>query len=259
MNQNDNMRQNDSNDLNDRNNCENQTIADTLMSKTEESEVKSVEIDDKIYTLRKEINVLQKQLEEKKKMLFLEKILLLVDMKDDELDRSNISNIHIKFDKNNWNIKYDCLCKRYDQDNYNMPNTYDTLMGKVIEIDNETISNEEVNQSETDKGRIMNFSVSFGFKKKYYLVCSNKRDSENVDETVINTNKIFKIYRNSEDKLRIINKNYMAELDFSEQSYLINRYANNDQIPEWFAIRVIQFLQKHKWNDEDLAKYLSKI
>lgn len=189
-------------------------------------------------SLRDEIIALQKQIDEKTRILFLERILKLVSMTDKEFNDSNVKNINIMIDKNTIEITYLCECKNYKTSGYMMPKYFETVNSVIDESSSEE-DDEETERTENDKNdddeneendkdknnsddkplkqkeitTNLKFKINFGFKKKYYIRGNDP--------------KRFKIYYNSENQLRIINSYYSSELDFKEQSYLIDKYTNN--------------------------------
>jgi hypothetical protein len=131
---------------------------------------------------------------------------------------ANVKNVSFTSINNEWTIKYTCLVT-YDENNYN---------------------NDEDSEIETELQQI-SFDMSFGKNKKYFILGNKQR---------------FKIYRNSNNVLRILNSDYTADLDIEEQESLIASYSYNCNIPEWFAIRVLTFMEKNEWSDENLITYL---
>lgn len=131
---------------------------------------------------------------------------------------STVKNVTFSSNGANWTITYSCIVT-YDENNYN-----------------------HNDDSEADTmPSIKTFELSFGKGKKYFINGNQQR---------------FKIYRNSTNKLRILNADYTADLDIDEQEILIDSYSFNYNIPEWFAIRILLFMEKNEWSDENLITYL---
>jgi hypothetical protein len=133
-------------------------------------------------------------------------------------DVANVENITFTSNNLNWTITYKCLVT-YDENNYN--------------------HNEE---SETETQPINKwFDISFGKNKKYFINGNQNR---------------FKVYRNSQNTLRILNADYTADLDIEEQETLVKEYSLNTNIPEWFAIKIFLFMIENEWSDENIIAYL---
>lgn len=69
----------------------------------------------------------------------------------------------------------------------------------------------------------------------------------------------FNIYYNSEDKIRIINKDYCEGMSLEDYDILASYYANTSCIPESFALAILLYLNKHRWDDGALATYLTVV
>lgn len=131
---------------------------------------------------------------------------------------STVSTVTFSSNGTNWTIAYKCTVT-YDENNYN---------------------HNDDSEADTEP-YIKTFEISFGKGKRYFINGNQLR---------------FKIYRNSTNKLRILNADYTADLDIDEQEILINSYSYNYNIPEWFAIRILLFMEKNEWSDENLITYL---
>jgi hypothetical protein len=133
----------------------------------------------------------------------------------------NISGITIEVDPANvsWNIKYTHETNNYNHNYYNV--------GDNLEMDSYK----------------KHTKISIGKNKKYFIKGGIS----------------YNIYRNSNNELRIINKEYDLELDMSEQRNLIIRYSRNHDIPEYMALSILLYISDNKWDDESIIHYLSII
>ena len=204
----------------------------------------------RIYILK-----LEKKLKDSKEKLFLNRLSKLYNKNL----QSAISEIKIDVDQknNDWIITYKHNTKNYSLDNY----LYETddiddisssrknnLSDIVEETSDETVEEtsdetvEETSDETSDKIEKETY-VSFGKNKKYFIKGCIK----------------YNIYKNSTGELRIINSEYDLELDMEEQYLLINKYANNVNIPESLALSVFLYLSDNKWDDLNIITYLSVV
>jgi len=186
----------------------------------------------RIYILK-----LEKELKDSKEKLFLNRLSKLYD----KSLQNCISEIKIDIDQknNDWNICYKHNTKNYSLDNYlydldTTNNASSDIKNHLYEINKETVEKETVEKETV---------VIFGKNKKYFIKGGIK----------------YNIYKNSTSELRIINSEYDLELDMEEQYSLINRYANNVNIPECLALSVFLYLSDNKWDDLNIITYLSVI
>lgn len=184
--------------------------------------------------LRNEIIKLEKELHIKKNKLFL---LRLEKIAGISLENTGISDIKIVLDENEntWNISYNHFTNAYSIDNYRCDNFDSDLEDDSDDNNLEDYSNIENNTVEKKS------KISFGKLNKYF----------------INGNIKLLVYRNSTGELRIINQEYEFDLDLDQQRKLMEKYSENTNIPEWFAIKVLLFFSHNKWDDKDIITHLS--
>jgi hypothetical protein len=206
----------------------------------------------RIYILK-----LEKELKDSKEKLFLNRLSKLYD----KSLQNCISEIKIDIDQknNDWNICYKHNTKNYSLDNYlydldTTNNASSDIKNHLYEINKETVEKETVEKETVEKETVEKETVEketveketvviFGKNKKYFIKGGIK----------------YNIYKNSTSELRIINSEYDLELDMEEQYSLINRYANNVNIPECLALSVFLYLSDNKWDDLNIITYLSVI
>lgn len=178
--------------------------------------------------LRKEIKQLSLQiteletvLEDKQQQLLIMGFSRLLNV-DIATITKYIDNLCVSIDENEvWEISYRHKTDTYSSNNY-------------------ALSDEELDEVEDTFNEI---DIKFGRDKKYYIKGGPVK---------------FQIYKNSNGVLRIINQDYEMDLDVKEQEHLIDKYCNNFDIVEWFALRVMNYMSKNNWNDNDLTKYICK-
>jgi len=175
--------------------------------------------------LKNRILVLEKELNALRQQLFLGRLYNIIGMFEKTVMDWGVSNINIVVNNLDleWRIKYDHHTDKYNVNDYN--NSADS--------DEET----EIKEKKT--------TVSFGVSNKYYIKTSSTQYIR------------FKIYMNSKKELRIINEYYDIELDLEEQEVLLERYANNKNIPEWLAIRFFRFMSENEWYNEEIIHHFS--
>lgn len=210
-------------------------------------------------SLKQEIYSLERELANKKEKLFKTRLFRIIGKNENEISKSGISNIKldITLSKNTpqeWSISYTHTTNdfneiKYDIDYENLENSKnDESLDNLENIYTENAEkNCNFNIGVNTENKQKTTSVVFGKNKKYFIRISD----ENVSR--------FKIYKNSMNKLRIINTDYDIELDLSEQDELMNRYSSNIDIPEWFAIKVFMFMKENEWDDENIVIHLSKV
>lgn len=135
----------------------------------------------------------------------------------------NISNIEIHVDPEDdtWLISYTHQTDKYD------PSAY--------AYNDDSAGDDEYNVHES--------RISFGKSKRYFIKGGIK----------------LNVYRNSAGELRIINPDYEFDLDLDEQRSLIDKYAQNKDIPEWMAIKVMLYISDNKWDDQSIINHFSVI
>ncbi len=176
--------------------------------------------------LRDEILILEKELTEKKKQLFLKRLETIAGCSFAE---SCILNLNISTDqrKGTWQISYVHYTKAYNINEY-MYNTTDS--------ETEVAETEPDNYQQHKKTKIV-----FGKMAKYYIKGGIP----------------LNVYRNTTGEIRISNPDYEFDLDLDEQRNLVRNYADNYNLPEWFAIAVLLFMSDNKWDDDAIINHLS--
>lgn len=136
-------------------------------------------------------------------------------------DISAIEDLEFIQDGQTWELSYVHRTSSYNKDAYN------------YNADSESESDD------APKSRVTN--VAFGYNDRYYLRGTAKNR--------------FNIYRNnSKNILRIINRDYQKEFDLDTHLEKIRNYADNPDIPEWVALRVVIFMIDHDWTDDDIIE-----
>jgi hypothetical protein len=59
--------------------------------------------------------------------------------------------------------------------------------------------------------------------------------------------------------LRIVNQEYDAELDISEQEQLVNKYAENNNLPEIGALKVFIFMKYNDVSNKEFIRYMTSM
>lgn len=136
--------------------------------------------------------------------------------------------IYMQNDKSDqkWYISY-----LHHTDNYNVN---DYILHEDSEVENE------------DKAKDTN--ITFGYetqngKPKYYI----KGNSQTR----------FKVYRTNKKSLSIVNTDYDVDLDIDEQTELIEKYSNNNNIPEWLALKILLYFRENEWENSNIVAYFS--
>lgn len=183
---------------------------------------------------RQELLDLIAVVEKKKYELFLGRFCKMIDIKPEDLNKHNISNVLFDFPSdltsNKWQISYD-ITLIYSNDNYK-----DTSIEHNGSTDASVIPHANTKE--------IKFTISFGISDKYFI-------NGNTD--------VFKIYRNSKNKLHTINENYRNDLNIDEQLELINAYIERKNIPEYIALKFFMFIKDNEWDDKGIQIYFSKI
>lgn len=175
--------------------------------------------------LRSEILELEKSLDSKKKKLFNMRLAKIYGKTNEEtIDISNI-NIVVDPSDNTWQISYLHHTDTYDPSAY----AYDES------------ADDSNNEDPTIAAR--NTSIVFGKAKKYFIKGGIK----------------LNVYRNSTGELRIINPDYEFDLDLEEQKKLMLHYSENNNLPEWLAIKVLLYISDNKWDDQSIINHFSVI
>lgn len=146
-----------------------------------------------------------------------------LDITDNQLKNMNITDIKISsVEQNTWEIQYLHETKYYTENNY------------IYNTDSETEETPYVKKTK----------ITFGKTDRYYLKGTKCK---------------FRIYRNSQNKLRVINADYDLELDMEEQEELLKKYMENIHIPESTALLFFNAIAEHEWSDLDIVCYFSKL
>ena len=132
---------------------------------------------------------------------------------------NNINGLKFYYDDDIFYITYNHHTEQYDENNY------------IYNYDSEIETEPHTRHT----------TVTFGKKNKYFIKTGN-------------TTNRFKIYRNSNKELRIINTDYCIELDPDDQIELLQRYASNRDIPEWLAIKFFLYMADIDLQDTDIIK-----
>jgi len=177
--------------------------------------------------LRNEILVLEKELTEKKKQLFLKRLEKIAGCAfiDSGILNLNISTNH---EDNTWQISYIHYTKEYDV------NDYMSAVGTDSDADVTEVA--ESSSPIPKKTKIV-----FGKMSKYY----------------IKGGIALNVYRNTTGEIRITNPDYEFDLDLDEQRILVRGYSENYNLPEWFAIALLIYMSDNKWDDAALINHLS--
>lgn len=173
-------------------------------------------------TLKDYILKVETELEKMKKQLFRLRLYKLLGITENQLSTLGVSNLEMMVYDDEWSISYNHYTNKYDENNYNYADDSD---------------------AETEP-REKNTNICFGETDKLFLRGKGIRMTR------------FKLYRNSRNELRIINKDYNLELDTESQQELIGNYSRNKHIPEWLALRIFLYMCEHAWESENLIQYL---
>ncbi len=179
-------------------------------------------------SLREEIINLEHLISDKKRRLFIARLCAFADIEPNKLPECNIANLQISVERDAWSVTYTHKTNHYHRCLYKPDDELDA---------DESTQEPEIEYVEKES------TVQFGRDKRKYI----RADRANR----------FSLYTNSDDELRIINKDYDVLLDLEQQEVLIHRYSTNYDIPEWFAIRIFLFMEKNKWDDKDIQISLS--
>jgi hypothetical protein len=193
--------------------------------------------------LRDEIMLLEKDLADKKKQLFLKRLEKIAGCSFVDSGILNL-NITINQEENTWQISYVHYTKEYNINDYayrvgtdseNEDNNVSSNGGNENNIANE---NNIVNNHIKKKSKIV-----FGKSAKYYIKGGIP----------------LNVYRNTTGEIRITNLDYEFDLDLDEQRSLTRTYSENYNLPEWLAIAVLIYMSDNKWDDDALINHLSFI
>ena len=177
--------------------------------------------------LRKEILILETELTEKKKQLFLKRLEKIAGCSFTEGNILNL-NISTNLEENTWQISYIHHTDKYDV------NDYIYAVGTDSEIETPDVVN--VFEPVSKKTKII-----FGKMAKYYIKGGIP----------------LNVYRNTTGEIRITNPDYEFDLDLDEQRNLVQSYSENYTLPEWFAIALLLYMSDNKWDDDALITHLS--
>lgn len=166
-----------------------------------------------------QIEKLQQVIDEKKEELFLHRLGKITKCEFRTGDKYNIAYERIS---SSWSISYDFETDKYDVNDYNYNSDSETEIA-------------------VKKKRCR---ITFGKNSNRYFIKGNG----------IRSNR-FKIYRNSRGLLRIINHDYNAEIDLTEQKDLLMGYGSNKDLPEWLAVRVFMYIFTHEWSDDSIEAF----
>jgi len=171
--------------------------------------------------LRLQIISLEKELEEKRKLLFSNRVKVMYHGLE-------ISDIKISTDDVKWSIEYTHKTDKYSDVNYLIKNA--ECSAELKTPDSTVVKN-------TKESRII-----VGFNgKKYYIKGGIK----------------LNIYRTKKE-IMIFNPEYDLEIDIDDHIDLIKRYMRNVNIPEAAAISILNYISENKWDDASMIIYLSK-
>lgn len=178
-------------------------------------------------TLRSEILQLEIELNAKKKLLYLQRLYKIIGYSD---GLPNIVNINIKTDPDDdtWSISYTHKTSEYSLLNY--------LYEK-----NDNIEEDDKN-TKTSK-IVFGASISGNGAKKYFIKGGAPLD----------------LYKTSMNELRIINLEYQFDIDYDEQKELITSYSENDNIPEYAAIKFMIYMSDNEWDDTAIINHFTMI
>jgi hypothetical protein len=188
--------------------------------------------------LRAEILQLERELDAKKKLLFIHRFNTIISIYQNAGETgTNLTKISINTDEESdtWHITYIHKTKQYNSADYlyEQSDTADAADGDIS--DDEPIS-------KTSK-------ISFGVNitssglKKYFIKGGAPLDS----------------YKTSTNELRIINLEYQFDIDYDEQKELITSYANNVNLPEYAAIRFMLYISDNEWDDTAIINHFTMI
>ena len=185
-------------------------------------------------TLKAEILQLERELNAKKKTLFVSRFKSIIG-KLESISNITSINIHTDVDSDTWTISY--IHKTSDF------KAIDYLYEKV-DI-NETDSDESDDNIKTNKTTKIIFGVNITSSdvKKYFIKGIAPLD----------------VYKTSTNEFRIINLEYQFDIDYDEQKELITTYADNINLPEYAAIKFMLYISDNEWDDTAIINHFTMI
>lgn len=176
--------------------------------------------------LREQILELEIKLSVKKNKLFKKRLECIVNTTN--LQNANIKYINIQScaEKQEWCITY----------------THKTYITNEHIYDIDYYLSGDYNETKSLEENVT--KISFGKRNKYFIESNSVKDR-------------FDIYKNGSGEMRIINLEYEFLLDLDEQRKLMEFYSKNYNVPEWFAIAILLFIEKNDWDDEAFINYIS--
>lgn len=185
--------------------------------------------------LREEILALEKTLNEKRKILFLNRLEAIAECR---FKNSGITDMSITFNQqdNTWQISYLHKTQNFNFNDYSHNNAQD-----IHDLVEDAQELEEEVKVESSAGVPKETRIIFGKSSKYFIRGGIK----------------YNIYRNTTGELRITNPEYEFDLDLDQQRSLVCGYSENHNLPEWFAIKTLLYLSDNKWDDQSFINHLS--
>ncbi len=180
--------------------------------------------------LRCEILQMEHDLNEKKKLLYLQRLYKILGYNNDNVP--NINSIIINTDEINdtWYISYIHKTNEY--------NTLDYLYEK-----NEDNIYEKTSKTSKTSKIIFGSNITHSGTKKYF----------------IKGGVLLDLYKTSVNELRIINLEYQFDIDYDEQKDLITGYSENINIPEYVAIKFMMYMSDNEWDDTAIINHFTMI
>jgi len=169
-----------------------------------------------------EIDQLSATLKEKKNKLILMRLKRLADFAIDDENIPNITDIKFVFTKSKWRVTY----------------THETHFFR------EDLYNHEDDEEEDDTEQYRITKVKFGYDGERFYVTNNKYSR-------------IECQIKPSGRLLIFNNDYTFELDQGQQSELITTYSNITDLPEYFALRILNFISYQKWTNENIAEHFN--
>ena len=178
-------------------------------------------------TLRSEILQLESELNTKKKLLYLQRLYKIMRYAGELPNITNI-NITTSADDDTWSISYTHKTSNYSLLNY----LYEK--NDIVDADDKNTKTSKI---------MFGASISGNGIKKYFIKGGASLD----------------LYKTSMNELRIINLEYQFDIDYDEQRELIATYAENDNIPEYAAIKFMIYMSDNEWDDIDIINHFTMI
>lgn len=172
-------------------------------------------------SLKSDITLLKKILDKKTDTLFKYRFYKFIKLHEFPNITDITFDIDINTDNNNWSITYTHDTNNYSSSNYNY-----LKCNKIVTTEQKTTT------------------ITFGRNGGYFIMGNNDK---------------FRVYKNKNKKIRVLNESYESKLDIEDQRMLMDRYIENKDIPEWLAIYVFNCISNNEWEDEHFIIHLSVV